>query len=185
MTAGGGAEGIAMEKVMWLVLGATVVVASVRADVSGRAMLVARFALGVLFLVFGALVNAVYLVTDWDSFAAFGEMSQVAFVRDTWASLVVPNTGVFIGLLILGEAVAGVLVLAGGRRFEAGLVGLLGFHVGLLVFGWWLWLYAVPMLAALALLLRAQRRNRVDVARDDGPGVSGEARPQLAGGRPR
>lgn len=147
---------------MWLVLGATVVVASLRADRSERARFVARVALGVLFLVFGAVVNAVYLVTDWDSFAAFGEMSQFAFVRETWASLVVPNTGFFIGLLILGEATAGILVLSGGRRLEVGLALLLAFHVGLLFFGWWLWLYAVPMLGALALLLRAQRRNQQD-----------------------
>ena len=100
---------------MWLVLGATVIVASLFAGRSDRARLVARVALGVLFLVFGALVNVIYLVTDWDSFADFGEMSQFAFVRDTWASLVVPNTGVFIGLLIAGEATAGILVLCGGR----------------------------------------------------------------------
>lgn len=146
-----------MEKVMWLVLGVTVIVASVRADRSRRARLVARVALGVLFLVFGAMVNAVYLITDWDSFAAFGEMSQFAFVRDTWASLVVPNTGAFIGLLIAGEATAGILVLSGGRLMQVGLVLLLAFHLGLLFFGWWLWLYAVPMLGALTLLLRAER----------------------------
>ena len=146
---------------MWLVLGATVMVASLRARRSSRARLVARVALGVLFLVFGAVVNAVYLVTDRDSFAAFGEMSQFAFVRETWASLVVPNTGVFIGLLIAGEATAGLLVLSGGRRLEAGLALLLAFHVGLLFFGWWLWLYAVPMLGALALLLRAERRQHL------------------------
>ena len=159
-----------MEKVMWLVLGATVIVASLRANRSQRARLVARVALGVLFLVFGAMVNAVYLVIDWDSFAAFGEMSQFAFVRDTWASLVVPNTGLFIGVLIAGEATAGLLVLSGGRRMAAGLVLLMAFHVGLLFFGWWLWLYAVPMLGALTLLLRAQRRHEPDRAlpRSDG-----------------
>ena len=144
---------------MWLVLGVTVVVASLRADRSERARLVARFALGVLMLVFGALVNLVYLVTDWDSFAAFGDMSQFAFVRDTWHTLVVPGTGFFIALLIAGEATAGILVLSGGRRLRAGLELLLVFHVGLLFFGWSLWLYAVPMLGALTLLLRAERQN--------------------------
>jgi hypothetical protein len=190
-------EGTAVEKVMWLVLGATVVVASVFAGRSDRARLVARVALGVLFLVFGALVNVIYLVTDWDSFAEFGEMSQFAFVRDTWASLVTPNTGLSIGALIVGEATAGILVLAGGRRLEAGLVGLLAFHVGLLFFGWWLWLYAVPMLGALTLLLRAERRHRHDLAPPrrgaqhgdahggtGGVGGSG-ADSQLAGGRTR
>ena len=182
---------------MWLVLGATVVVASLRAERSERARLVARVALGVLFLVFGAIVNVVYLVTDWDSFAAFGEMSQFAFVRETWASLVVPNTGFFIGLLILGEATAGILVLRGGRRLEVGLMLLLAFHVGLLFFGWWLWLYAVPMLGALTLLLRAQRRQRGDIATpwhdvhggssraDTGRAGGGGAGPQLTSGRPR
>ena len=61
---------------MWLVLGATVIVASLFAGRSDRARLVARVALGVLFLVFGALVNVIYLLTDWDSFADFGEMSS-------------------------------------------------------------------------------------------------------------
>lgn len=145
---------------MWLVLGATVIVASLRADRSSRARLVARVALGVLFLVFGALVNVVYLVTDGGSFAAFGEMSQFAFVRETWASLVVPNTGFFIGVLIVGEATAGLLILSGGRRLTIGLALLVAFHIGLLFFGWWLWLYAVPMLGALILLLRAERGHQ-------------------------
>jgi hypothetical protein len=157
-------EGNAMEKIMWLVLGATVMVAALRADGSYRARVIARVALGSLFLFFGAVVNAIYLLTDWDSFAAFGEMSQFAFVRETWASLVVPNTGLFIGLLIAGEATMGILVLLGGRRMQAGLVLLMAFHLGLLFFGWWLWLYAVPMLGALALLLRAERRHQPPAA---------------------
>ena len=182
---------------MWLVLGATVIVASMFAGRSDRARLVARVALGVLFLVFGALVNVIYLVTDWDSFADFGEMSQLPFVRDTWGSLVAPNTGVFIGLLIAGEATAGILVLCGGRWTQAGLVLLLAFHVGLLFFGWWLWLYAVPMLGALALLLRAERRHQhnpaqplevvhqgVTQARADRVGHGGADSP-LSSGRPR
>jgi hypothetical protein len=190
-------EGTAVEKVMWLVLGATVMVASLRAGRSDRARLVARVALGVLFLVFGALVNVIYLVTDWNSFAGFGEMSQFAFVRDTWASLVAPNTGVFIGLLIAGEATAGILVLCGGRWMQAGLVLLLAFHVGLLFFGWWLWLYAVPMIGALTLLLRAERRHQQGLApprhgvrqgatRDDaGSVVDGGADVELSRARPR
>ncbi len=149
-----------MERVMWLVLGATVFLASLRADRSSRARLVARVALALLFLVFGAMVNAIYLVTDWDSFAAFGEMSQFTFVRETWAALVVPNTGFFIGVLIVGEATAGLLVLAGGGWLRAGLVPLLAFLVGTLFFGWWLWFFAVPMVVALALLLRAERERR-------------------------
>jgi hypothetical protein len=35
----------------------------------------------------------------------------------------------------------------------------MAFHLGLLFFGWWLWLYAVPILGALSLLLRAELRH--------------------------
>jgi hypothetical protein len=166
-----------MEKIMWLVLGATVLVASLRARRSTRARFVARIALGTLFLVFGAVVNAVYLVIDRDSFAAFGEMSQFHFVRDTWASLVVPDLGLFIGLLIAGEAVMGVLVLSGGRWLRAGLVMLMAFHLGLLFFGWWLWLYAVPMLGALTLLLRAERHDTLGARMVHKPDVQSEMSP--------
>lgn len=106
--------GSAVEKMLWLVLGAIVIVASLRADRCSGARLVARVALGVLFVVFGALVNLVYLVTDPESFAAFGRMSQFAFVRETWASVVDPNAGLLIGVLIVGEATAGRLILSRG-----------------------------------------------------------------------
>jgi hypothetical protein len=62
-----GVEGSVMEKVMWLVLGATVLLAARRADRSSRARFVARVALGVLFTVFGAVVNVVYLATPYVS----------------------------------------------------------------------------------------------------------------------
>lgn len=154
----------AVEKILWLVLGATVVAASLVAHRNDRARWAARIALGVLFLVFGALVNAVYLATDPDSFASFAEMSQFEFVRRTWASVVAPDLGIFIGLLIAGEAVMGLLVLSGGRPLQVGLVLMAGFHVGVLFFGWWMWLYALPMLAAIMLLLRAERTRGVDRA---------------------
>ena len=41
---------------------------------------------------------------------------------------------------------------------QLGLVALIGFHVWQLAFGWALWLWAIPMLVALVLLLQADRR---------------------------
>ena len=49
------------------------------------------------------------------------------------------------------------LVLVGGRWTELGLVGTIVFHIALLSFGWGFYLWSVPMLVALTLLLRAQR----------------------------
>jgi cytochrome bd-type quinol oxidase subunit 2 len=153
-----------MEKIMWLVLGGVALVAALRAGTSSRARSVARTALGVLFIVFGGVVNAVYLATDNNYYARFADDSPFAFVRDTWRWLVVPNQLFFISLLIVFEVAAGVLIMSGGRRAQAALVALIGFHVGQLVFGWFLWLWAVPMLVTFVLLLRAERRAQVDRA---------------------
>ena len=146
-----------MEKVMWLVLGGVAFVAALRAGQSSRAMLVGRWALGILFVVFGAAVNAIYLLMGTDYYADFADASPFPFVRDTWRSLVVPNTGLFITLLIVAEATAGALILSGGRRTQVGLLALIGFHVGQLAFGGVLWIWAPMMLVAFVLLLRAER----------------------------
>lgn len=144
---------------MWLVLGAITLGAALRAGSSARAMYVARVALFLLMVPFGAAVNASYLRSGSAYYEDFADASQFAFVRDTWQSLVVPNQGFFITLLILAEAVAGVLVAVGGRWMRWALVALIGFHVGQLVFGWFMWPWAVVMTGAFALLIRAQQRT--------------------------
>jgi hypothetical protein len=146
-----------MEKIMWLILGLTTFVAALRAHKSIRAMYIARWTLGLLFIVFGAAVNAIYLAIGNGYYDDFADPSPFPFVRDTWQSLVLPNQGVFIPLLILFEAAAGVLILCGGRWTQMGLLGLIGFHVGQLAFGGVLWPWAAVMLTALVLLLRAER----------------------------
>ena len=150
-----------MLQTVWLALGIVTFVAAVRAAKSTRALAVGRLAVGLLYIVAGALVNTVFLATGED-YADFAKGSYLTVVRDTWRSLVVPNHHFFISLLILFELTVGVLVLSGGRRAEFGLVGAIGFHVALLSFGWGFYLWSIPMLIAFVLLLRAQRRSRVD-----------------------
>jgi hypothetical protein len=145
--------------IAWVTLGIVTVVAAVRAGRSSGARRVGLLAVGLLFTAAGALVNAVFLATGED-YADFAQGSYLPFVRDTWRSLVVPHHHVFIAALIVYELVVGVLVLSGGRRAELGLVGAIGFHVALLSFGWAFYGWAIPMLVALLLLLRAQRRAR-------------------------
>ena len=69
-----------------------------------------------------------------------------------------PNQMIFIPLLILFEATVGVLLLLGGRWAQLGLVSTIGFHAAVVTFGWWYYLWSIPMLLALVLLLRALRR---------------------------
>ncbi len=151
-----------MEYVLWGVLGVTTIVASLRAHRSRRARLVGRWALGALFVLAGALVNAWYLLTGVD-YGGFADASYIPFVRDTWQSVVAPDQALFIWLLVAFEAVVGTFVVTGGRRTQAALVAIMGFHVALLSFGWFFWAWSLPMLAALALLLRAE----LTAARDE------------------
>jgi hypothetical protein len=48
-------------------------------------------------------------------------------VSAAWRSVVAPNQYLFIGLLMVFEALVGVLILGGGRRTQLGLVGAIGF----------------------------------------------------------
>jgi hypothetical protein len=146
-----------VEKIAWLILGGTTFLLALQAHKSRRAMILARTALGVLFIAFGAVVNAVYLALGNDYYANFADASPFPFVRDTWHSLVLPNQELFIPMLIVFEATAGVLVLSGGRWTQVGLLGLIGFHIGQLAFGGVLWPWATVMLVALVLLLRGER----------------------------
>lgn len=147
-----------MEMIAWPVLGLTTLVAGVMAHRHPRAVLVGRWALGILYVLAGALVNLVYLTTGTD-YADFADASFLPFVRDTWASVVAPNQELWIGLLIVFEALVGVLVVAGGRRTQLGMVLVMAFHVALMLFGWFFWAWSVPMLVAVGLLLRAERHS--------------------------
>ena len=117
-----------------------------------------RHALAFLFIVAGAGVNATMLATG-ERYATFADGAPLAFVRHTWRSLVVPHHVAWIGLLIAFEVVVGLLALGGGRRPQLAYALAIAFHVGLLAFGWGFFLWAVPMIAAYATLLRGERRG--------------------------
>ena len=146
-----------MAQILWLVLGLTTIVSAVLAAHHTRALLVGRIALGSLMLIGGAAVNAIYLGSDVD-YGDFADLSMLTFVTDTWRDVVAPHQGFFIGLLIAFEALTGVLVYLGGRLAAFGMVAIIGFHVGLMFFGWGFWIWSLPMIVAVALLLRAQLR---------------------------
>src|SRR5512132_3494385 len=105
----------------------------------------------------GAVFNAVNLAPGGD-YAGFADQAHFGWVTTAWRAVVAPNQLLFIGLLVAFEAVVGVLILSGGRRTQLGLVGAIAFHAALWLFGWGLTIYSVLMVAALVLLLRAERR---------------------------
>ena len=158
-----------MEFVAWCVLGITVVVSAAMVNRNQRALGWGVAALALLFVPAGALVNAAYLLAGRD-YSGFAEASWSPVVADTWEALVVPHHHLFIGALVVFELVVGVLVLVPGLMRRVALAAMIAFHVALLAFGWALAVWTVPMVWALARLLRAEH------SREDAAGVAGHPR---------
>lgn len=114
-------------------------------------------ATAVLYVAAGAAVNTAFLLSGTD-YSGFADGSWSAFVRETWESLVVPRHALFIGLLVVFEASVGVLALVGGRATRLAYLAAIGFHVALMSFGVGFWAWALPLLVAFGLLLRAEVR---------------------------
>lgn len=144
-------------QIFWIACFATAIVASVLAPWSRRARYIGRLAVGVLMLLGGAVFNAANLAFGTD-YAGFADQALFGWVTTAWRAVVAPNQLLFIGLLVVFEAVVGVLILSGGHRTQIGLIGAIGFHVALCLFGWGVTFYSLLMLPALVLLLRAERR---------------------------
>ena len=98
------------------------------------------------------------LQSERRDYAGFADQAHFGWVTSAWRAVVAPNQYLFIGLLVAFEAVVGVLILSGGRRTQLGLVGAIGFHLALWLFGWFVTIYSLIMLPVLVLLLRAERR---------------------------
>ena len=142
--------------VAWAMLGLTILAGGVSARRSTRSLRIGIRASSLLWVVFGAGANLLMLAAG-TTYAGFADGSSFRFVRDTWESLVVPHHHSFICLLVAGEALAGVLVLVGGRVREATLLALVAFNLTLIVFGWGFAVWGVPVATGLFLLYRAER----------------------------
>ena len=143
--------------VLWSACTITAVVCAVWAARSRTARYTGRIAVGVLMLVGGAVFNAIQLASGND-YATFADPSPFHWISQTWRAVVPANSVVLIGLLVLFEAVVGVLILGGGRWTQLGYGAAVAFHLALWVFGWFEIGYCLVMLPALVLLLRAERR---------------------------
>jgi hypothetical protein len=144
-------------QIFWVACVATAIASSVLAIWSRRARYVGRIAVGVLMLVGGAVFNALNLAYG-ETYAGFADQAHFGWVTSAWRAVVAPNHLLFIGLLVAFEAVVGVLILSGGRRTQAGLIGAIAFHLALWLFGWGVTIYSLLMLPALVLLLWAELR---------------------------
>ena len=142
---------------LWLVCGIATIVAAVLADRSRAAMYVGRGAVGMLFIVGGALLHLLNLASG-ANYSGFADPAYFPMVTNTWQVVVVPNAVLFIGLLAVFEATVGVLALCGGRWTQLGYASVIAFYLALWLFGWMETVWVFVMLAPMLLLLRAERR---------------------------
>ena len=122
-------------QLLWMACGVATLVAAVLAGRSQRARYIGRAAVGVLFIVGGALLHVINLVTGAD-YAGFADPAHFGVGHRLLAGVVAPNQVLFIGLLLVFEATVGVLVISGGRRTQVGYVGVIAFYLALWLFGW-------------------------------------------------
>jgi hypothetical protein len=136
-----------------------------------------RLALGWIFA-FGSIAHAALATLRPEAYEGFAGASPIAFIRDQWEAVFVPHALLFGSLLAVFEFAVGIAILSGGRPMVFGSIAAIGFHMALALFGWGFWLWCVPAIAALALLIRAELRRTAD-ARD----ASSAARAALAVGQ--
>ncbi len=164
--------------VLWTLCGIATLIAAVLATRSNRWRYAGRAAVGVLFIIGGALAHVVNLVTH-ANYANFADPALFAWVTHTWRSVVPPHHVVLIGLLAVFEVTAGALIISGGRRTQVGYAGVIAFYLALWLFGWIETVWCIVMIPAMVLLLLAERHAMTGAA----PSTKAEGRPAADIGR--
>jgi hypothetical protein len=130
---------------------------------------VLRLVLAVIFAV-GAAANANRLSADPGAFSDFASVSFLPFYRTLWTAWVFPNIQVWVGIVIVLEAVIALLLLWKGRLPRIGMLLAAAFMVFLIPF-WWLGGSLVNLAFALvfAWLLRSEYPDTIpDLLRGKG-----------------
>lgn len=122
------------------------------------AVRVARNVVGGFFLVMGG-VHLGLVAADTDVYRHFADQALFAFVVDGWREIVMVHPEIYGLLLMAGEVALGAALLAGGRAASIGWIGVLTFHVLLLIFGWGIWAWSIPALVVLVPVARLDIRT--------------------------
>jgi len=118
---------------------------------------VGRTVVGGFFLVMGG-VHLGLVAVDPQVYEHFADNGLFPFVRTGWRDIVMAAPALYGLLLMAGEVTAGAMLLAGGRAARFGWAAVIVFHVLLMVFGWWTWVWCVPALTLLTWLARNDLR---------------------------
>lgn len=84
----------------------------------------------------------------------FADRALFGFVVDGWHSVFMASPVVWGLCLMAGEVALGTALLVGGAAARVGWVGVIAFHVLLMVFGFGFWMWSIPALGVLFWLAR-------------------------------
>ena len=112
-----------------------------------------RSLVGGFFLVMAGVHLGIVSV-DPQTYDAFADDALFPFVHDGWQSIVMAQPAFWGLCLMSGELVLGTLLLVGGRAARWGWIGVIAFHVLLMLFGFWVWAWSIPVLVLLVWLAR-------------------------------
>lgn len=111
------------------------------------------------FFVMTGGVHLGIVAADPEFYRPFADAALFPFVRDAWAEVVMARPELYGLLLMAGEIALGTALLAGGRAARVGWVGVIVFHLLLVLFGWGFLFWVVPALAVIVpLAVRDLRR---------------------------
>ena len=122
---------------------------------------VGRQVVGGFYLTMGG-VHLGLVSADAQVYRHFADRGLFPFVRTGWQDIVMTHPAVWGLLLMVGELTLGVLLLVGGRPARWGWIGVIVFHVLLMLFGFGFWLWSVPALVLLVFLARRDLRDPVE-----------------------
>ena len=100
-------------------------------------------------------INFGLAVGDPQTYDSFAQAAHFDWVSQAWQTAFMAQPAMWATLLGLGEVVLGIALLAGGRWSLLGYLGVIAFHLALLLFGWGVWLWAVPVLIVVGPVARA------------------------------
>jgi hypothetical protein len=118
-----------------------------------RARAIRRF-VGGFYLTMGG-INAGIVFADPQAYEHFADVAYLDFVTQQWRAIVMAIPSFWGLLLAVGEIFLGTLLFRGGRGARIGWVGVLAFHVLLMLFGPGTWLWCIPALAVMVPAARA------------------------------
>lgn len=116
-----------------------------------------RSLVGGFFLVMGGVHLGIVSV-DPQTYDPFADHPLFPFVHDGWQSIVMAHPAFWGLCLMAGEITLGTLLLVGGRAARWGWVGVIAFHLLLMLFGFFFWVWCIPAVALLVLLARHDLR---------------------------